>query len=155
VDRPFGFDFTKPASVFEVIQSTEAIKELNQRLVWIDHHKSSIDSHPNEIPGYRIDGVAACRLAWQWFSLSGASLPQKPDFVQRSVVEPFSVRLAGEYDIWDKRDDRAETFQYALRACDPDWGVLLGEGCDDIVSKMLSHGQHIQEYAKRENASII
>lgn len=36
-------------------------------LVWIDHHKSAIDKYPATIRGYRIDGVAACRLAWQWF----------------------------------------------------------------------------------------
>ena len=37
------------------------------RLTWIDHHKTSIDSTRADVPGYRIDGVAACRLAWQWF----------------------------------------------------------------------------------------
>lgn len=37
-------------------------------IVWIDHHKSSIESHPAEIPGYRIDGVAACRLCFQYFT---------------------------------------------------------------------------------------
>jgi len=36
-------------------------------LVWIDHHKSAIEKYGATTPGYRIDGVAACRLAWQWF----------------------------------------------------------------------------------------
>src|SRR5512138_813842 len=35
-------------------------------IIWIDHHKTSIEKYPSDIPGYRIDGVAACRLAWQW-----------------------------------------------------------------------------------------
>src|SRR5689334_18504449 len=38
------------------------------RLIWIDHHKTAIDKYDQKIPGYRIDGVAACRLAWQWFA---------------------------------------------------------------------------------------
>ena len=44
------------------------------RIVWIDHHKSSIERFSkgefsnSNIPGYRIDGVAACRLVWQWFT---------------------------------------------------------------------------------------
>ncbi len=38
------------------------------RLIWIDHHKSAMEKFHHGIPGYRIDGVAACRLAWQWFS---------------------------------------------------------------------------------------
>lgn len=37
-------------------------------LTWIDHHKSAIDKYGTTIPGYRIDGVAACRLAWQYFN---------------------------------------------------------------------------------------
>src|SRR5215471_7671098 len=58
-----------------------------ERVVWIDHHKSSIESHPQNIPGYRIDGVAACRLAWQWFT--AGVLPQRQDFIDRTVSEPL------------------------------------------------------------------
>ena len=38
------------------------------RLIWIDHHKSSIEKHHTFFPGYRIDGVAAARLCWQYFT---------------------------------------------------------------------------------------
>ena len=68
VDRVFGFDFSKPATVIAKFSNVHVMKEFNARLTWIDHHKSSIESHPEDIPGYRVDGVAACRLAWQWFS---------------------------------------------------------------------------------------
>lgn len=60
VDRVFGFKYT-PEDVERNAPQHPA------GLIWIDHHKSSIDTHPTTIPGYRIDGVAACRLAWQWF----------------------------------------------------------------------------------------
>ena len=36
-------------------------------IIWIDHHTTSIEKWPASIEGYRIDGVAACRLTWQWF----------------------------------------------------------------------------------------
>jgi hypothetical protein len=91
-------------------------------LIWIDHHKTAIDKYPNTILGYRIDGVAACRLAWQWFTReqdggkdsfgSAYDLPQKQHFVERIVGEPYAVRLAGEYDIWDKRDSNSECGLY-------------------------------------------
>lgn len=54
--------------------------ELRNKIVWIDHHKTAIDkwdSNADGSPtafgassfkGYRIDGVAACRLCWQWFT---------------------------------------------------------------------------------------
>lgn len=140
------------------------------KITWIDHHKTSIDSHPTSIPGYRIDGVAACRLAWQWFATlndsrnwiglpSGikAPLPTKQDFIDRKVAEPLAVRLAGEYDIWDKRDSRAETFQYALR-CSNDYDEslqsLLCYAAETVVAEMLKQGEAAQHYAMRTDASI-
>lgn len=45
--------------------------EGHKRLVWIDHHKTALEKFEVQHKfgaGYRIDGVAACRLAWQWFT---------------------------------------------------------------------------------------
>lgn len=146
-------------------------------LIWIDHHKSSIESHPKDIPGYRIDGVAACRLAWQWFaqSVDHASklcrwecVPDKQPFVDRLVKEPLAVRLAGEYDIWDKRDPDAELFQHGLRSQDLNenmWDLLLvnedvhPDGVVDAgtitVRALLDAGRALQYAKAQENASII
>lgn len=116
-----------------------------ENVIWIDHHKSAIDSHPPFIPGYRIDGVAACRLAWQWFmhcalpDHDGHDLPSKQDFIDRKVIEPEAVRLAGEYDIWDRRDPNAELFQHGLRSkelTERDWQILLGVGSKKTVSEI-------------------
>ncbi|MEI8374602.1 MAG: hypothetical protein WCJ35_17390 [Planctomycetota bacterium] len=104
------------------------------RIIWIDHHKTSIEKWPASIAGYRIDGVAACRLMWQWFTrlvrqTIEIDLPEKEHFVNREVYEPLAVLLAGEYDVWDKRDLKTDVFQYGLRSCDPDFQRLLS---DDI-----------------------
>jgi uncharacterized protein len=130
------------------------------KLTWIDHHKTAIDKYPSTIPGYRIDGVAACRLAWQWFHAT--SLPEKEDFIERKVSEPFAIRLAGEYDIWDKRDSRAELLQHGLRSCEltPEiWKELLDEkqtiGFAPMVQKLLFQGQAIQYAKTQENQGII
>lgn len=143
------------------------------RLVWMDHHKSSIETHPAEIAGYRIDGVAACRLAWQWFIwMSGAKgdapLPEMSAYVDRTVEEPLAVRLAGEYDIWDKRDPRAELFQHGLRSRDLNetmWMLLLappmaggaGQKCasEITVEALLDAGEAIQYVREREYSEVI
>lgn len=159
-------------------------------LIWIDHHKSAIDKYPASIPGYRIDGVAACRLAYQWFSIlkmtpnpEEIGLPDKEHFVERKVVEPLAVRLAGEYDIWDKRDPDAELFQHGLRSRDlrNDWPLLLvpdrkasieeierlidvghrnllrpdGTNPNPIVLGLLENGRVLQYAKTQENAGII
>jgi oligoribonuclease NrnB/cAMP/cGMP phosphodiesterase (DHH superfamily) len=104
--------------------------ELRDKIVWIDHHKSAIekwDTNPvcggqglkYVFTGIRIDGVAACRLCWQWFlGASGEVFAEpltKQLFIDRKVKEPDLIRLAGEYDIWDHRDPDAKALQFGLR----------------------------------------
>jgi uncharacterized protein len=132
----------------------------HKRLVWIDHHKTAIEKygHIQPMHGVRIDGVAACRLAWQYFH-GGSLFPAKRKFIDREVTEPLAVRLAGEYDIWDKRDPRADTFQHGLRARDltPIWGDLVSLGTEGyhLVDDLLERGEAIEYYVKSQNAEII
>lgn len=153
-------------------------------LVWIDHHRSAIDKYDREIQGYRIDGVAACRLAWQFLiNTHKGWLPKKKDFIDRNVTEPYAVQLAGEYDIWDKRNPDAELFQHGLRSMDltPQWPNLLclserstvaevealmdaghqgmlnpdGTMAPAIVFALLQNGRGMQYAKTEENKSII
>ncbi len=151
-----------------------------QRLIWIDHHKSAIDKFNPQIPGYRIDGVAACRLAWQWFTnfdnrpctcevphreghydyCLKKVLSVKEEFIYRKVSEPLAVRLAGEYDIWDKRDPDAETFQFGLRSIELTplhWAQLLNSNpkVNLLVDSLLSSGELLQRYQREQDASIV
>lgn len=148
-DRLYILDFSVP----------ELMNHPN--LIWIDHHKTAIEKFGHK-PGVQIDGVAACRLAWQWFvgAYSEASpYPQKQDYIDRSVVEPLAVRLAGEYDVWDKRDPNAELFQHGLRSLEltPEiWARLLDDKYSDIMSGILLKQATAVQYAKtKENESIV
>lgn len=83
------------------------------------------------------------------------SLPTKDDFLKDRVSEPLAVRLAGLYDIWDKRDPDAETFQYALRVEDcPRWDALLGFSSGAYLEQLLAWGKSAQRYAQHVDASI-
>lgn len=131
-------------------------------LNWVDHHKSTIDKYPKTIQGYRIDGVAACRLAWQYFGgvivWKGEGNPTKQDFVDRNVTEPWAVRLAGEYDIWDRRDPDAELFQHGLRSEKPystAWEDMLQIGGSPTVVRLLNQGRAVQYATTHQNESII
>lgn len=128
-------------------------------LFWIDHHKSAMEKYPESIQGYRIDGVAACRLAWQYFN---GRQPTKEEYLDRTVKEPFAVRLAGEYDIWDKRDERADLFQHGLRSQELTnvmWADMLDPdatiGHARAVQMLLTQGKAIQFSKTNENASVI
>lgn len=164
IDKPFGLAF-KDGWLMRGDEQLQPLDRMDwQKFTWIDHHKTSIENHPHEIPGYRIDGVAACRLAWQWFSGNhhgtGESygLPTKEDFVGRNttrigVSEPIAVRLAGEYDIWDKRDLNADTFQYGLRI-ENDGAIQTMLQSDERTEDTIERGKVAQCYAQNVDASI-
>jgi len=169
-DEPLGFKFSagKPIPL-----------ELQGRITWIDHHGTSIASHPTDIAGYRIDGVAACRLAWQWFAgdirpceceqphpdghydyCPRGKLPYKQEFIARKVIEPLAVRLAGEYDIWD--DWRSDwdvmiEFQFGLRSCELTadiWHELFTD-IPQTVHNILDIGRPLHKYQRGVDASVV
>lgn len=138
------------------------INEVGRRLIWIDHHKSSIEKWPEEIPGYRIDGVAASRLAWQWFDRYGENLPTKTEFLKREIAEPSALTLAGEYDVWQHENSNGDdiTFQFGLD-CDPKlkWARLLsgsGEFDDtEYIQWLLEMGRAARECYRKRDAQIV
>jgi len=153
LDRPFGFTFKDGRAIDSADPDYE-------KFIWIDHHATSIASHPTGIPGYRIDGVAACRLAWQWFKRKGdvgappGSFPSKANFINREVQEPMAVQLAGEHDIWDRRNPAAETFQYALKCGEigPSTYHALFANDGKLLKSMLFGGGIAQRYAQQSDA---
>lgn len=165
-------------------------EQLN-RLIWIDHHKSSIDKWDGggksdnpaisawsgtteRLKGYRIDGVAACRLTWQWFlccdgnttvgpRTSGVRpagvLPQKQDFLNRDVTEPCAVMLAGEYDVWQHENSKGDdiTFQFGLDAAPSlSWDDLLDPTMSALIcSTILNYGRAARQCYRKRDADII
>lgn len=166
LDQPFGFkmeELIKDPSYQGQNRIGSATK-----IVWIDHHGTSIASHPPEIPGYRIDGVAACRLAWQWFSPENLipsangykKLPAKEDFLERRVSEPLAVRLAGEYDVWDHRGDGDLEFQFGLRTIEltpQRWTDLLDIRYPDgiFVDPIIERGRVAKAYSEHIDADLV
>lgn len=151
--EPFGLKFCTDGWI-RTKHTNEEFQPIDRvdwsKFTWIDHHKSSIESTPVQVQGYLIDGVAACRLAWQWFTSLGAIPASKSDFVNRSVKEPKSVRLAGEYDVWDKRDSSADLMQYGLRTYENIPDVIRDTLDDDYLNlpDILDRGYAARQYAR-------
>lgn len=167
-----GWDYGDPVPFIapdrEVVMVDISVEGLmtHPRLTWIDHHKSAIEKFSAAIPGERIDGVAACRLAWQYY-FGPTRLPAKQDYIDRKVVEPYAVQLAGEYDIWDKRNPDADVFQHALRSRELDaeaWANLLDmtvhpeascQRSELSVRALIPMGRAIEYSADQANASLM
>ncbi|MFA6432912.1 MAG: hypothetical protein WCV82_03840 [Candidatus Paceibacterota bacterium] len=143
------------------------------KLIWIDHHQSAIEAMKGvDIRGYRIDGVAACRLAWQYFEWEKLVdprplYPSKDDYtsIPTKVVEPRAVELLGRYDIWDKRLPEVDLFQLGMQAeSAPSWSKLLTlpDGTTDMqisdrqqTEPIIQNGRAIHAYTTVTSAQII
>lgn len=81
----------------------ELMFEKNSKIIWIDHHKTAIERWGGMFRGYQVDGIAACRLAYNWFDPNQDKFVDAEDFIE-NAEEPTFVRLAGEYDTFQKKD---------------------------------------------------
>jgi len=165
----FGWDYGKPVptfagydQVFMVDISIDSLMTM-PNLIWIDHHKTAIQKYPPTLPGYRIDGVAACRLAWQWFAnAKAAGLPILEEYLSRKVSEPMLLTLAGEHDIWDHHDERTLPLQDGLRQLDTyEWDDLVksqftdGEKAEWRLNEAISIGRRALKARQKANESIM
>lgn len=85
----------------------EKMYEMYDKLTWIDHHISAINSVDYTIKGNRTVNFAACELTWKYF------FPNEP--------MPEIVRLLGRYDCFGHKETDEEQkvleFQYGARQC--------------------------------------
>lgn len=153
--------FPETGQVYVMDLNPECFKEFpgidvaKARVIWIDHHATAIDKWGTYLPGLRIDGVAACRLAWFWFFNTKHAAATKEVFLQRKAEEPLAVRLAGEYDVWDHRGDGDLEFQLGLKAQEEiPWNALLDPGADQthLVGRIIQNGRMIQGYVTKQAA---
>jgi hypothetical protein len=138
-----GWDYGQPTPVVPEDCDTLYVVDLSvpdlmddPRLVWIDHHKSAIEKYGAR-HGFQLDGVAACRLAYQWFL---GNRPTLEAFRDRRVDEPLILRLVGEHDVWDHRDPRAKVLQYGLVCTEPSLALN--------VDRVLADGEIALRYSR-------
>lgn len=166
-----GFDYGDPLPdlthystvyLLDISLPVDVMRDNAHKLVVIDHHATliaAVEPFKDSFKDYRcIDGVAACRLAWQYFAneLRGWS---KQDYtsIPAKVTEPYAIELLGRFDIWDKRLEEVDLFQLGIQAeSSPDWDLLLGGGPGGslYVDSLISNGRIIQRYTDTINAQI-
>ena len=115
------------------------------RLIWIDHHRSSIAESAeygfNEVPGFREIGKGACEICYEYFFKRSA-----PRFIQ----------MLSAYDVWDKGrfDWEEETLpvQYGARNR---WGLdaesfynAVSGGGDALAESVLQEGKAVVKYVR-------
>jgi hypothetical protein len=141
-----------PAPAFAAMQTAYS------RVIWIDHHQTSIERAAGlDIEGRRVNGTAACALAWAFF-FGGRATPR-------------TVRAVAACDVFERCgpiDFEAEALPFTaglgLEDTDPSgsassyvWGPLLnadGGATDTFYAAILDHGRLIMRYRERQNLAI-
>lgn len=147
-DKVVILDVCLPAETMRALFKAATSPE-DQDVVWIDHHKSSIELSVREgfslLHGYRQpSGKGACELAWEYF------------INDRRV--PLAIRYLSAYDVHDKArfdwDREVMPFQYgmreayALRAEDFAADIDLITRDEEFMARILDNGGRIYRYAK-------
>lgn len=142
----------------------ELAEDFGGRLVWIDHHQTSLDAEEEHhelgrVPGMRRvvwsesvpDPISGCELAWAHFFML-----DNP---------PFVIRMIGDWDVWrwKEKDELTQKYvqglQYYLKASGADpkddhalgmWLGMMELTKTDIVRSCCEPGIKVMEYQKRE-----
>ena len=113
--------------------------DITTDIIWIDHHKTSIEKFKNNekintLPGLRLSGTAACPLSWHYF------------FYSEKV--PDIVKYIADYDVWTfEYDFYTEYVQEGLKTYDTDPDSLFWvEVSDDLnpnetVDRVIDRGR--------------
>lgn len=121
----------------------------NWKLVWVDHHKTSLvvlGEEMAEVPGERSLEAAGCVLSWRTF------FPAQP--------VPRAVALVGDRDIWRMEFPETRAFSEGLYRSqfDPDndqlWEPLLNDD-QEAVQALTERGALLYEARMLEIADIV
>jgi oligoribonuclease NrnB/cAMP/cGMP phosphodiesterase (DHH superfamily) len=144
-DTVYLVDISVSEGIMEYLNKT--VKEF----YYIDHHISKMKSLKNmQIKGLQEDGVAACKLAWKWFTASYINIP-------------VAVELINNYDIWNLSDEVLE-FQYGLRVhkdqlSNPGnkmWEELFCMNKDDkLYHNIINSGKIIKTYESVSDKGLV
>lgn len=157
-------DISLPVDVMKFLWS-----HYSDRTIWIDHHITSIEDSVkykyDGLQGVRDTSKAACVLTYEYFHKVAevAGVLTSEYFYNASDSEtPYSIRLLGAYDIWDKStfDWEKETrpMQTGLQAVvgiDPEklwriWPELMKD-----PTRIIKKGADIIEYTDAQYKSWI
>lgn len=122
------------------------------KIVWIDHHQSSLDllaNHPEykRIPGVIKNGISGALLTYiHLYRVRDFDITEAPEYLQ----------LISDYDCWHlKMNPRTDNFKLAYD-CAPDKWKFLDDCFDNrfdsgFIMKMCERGEIVRAYIDNEN----
>lgn len=159
-EKPFPENLINEGDIVYIVDYSfklhdfEMIKRINEKakkLIWIDHHDSSIELEENEkyiedILGIRSKEHSGMGLAAMY--LTGSDFEELPRAVQ----------LVSDFDNWNKEIENSEEFILGLQCYeygpkDKIWDKLMSN--DNLCDELISKGKTIMEYNKTSDKDYL
>lgn len=153
-DKIFMVDFSlQPFNKMVDLQTLS-----NNKLIWIDHHKSAIEEHKKwndehtylSINGIREIGKGACEIVYKYLNSNKYDVNE---------YIPTFVKLLSNYDVWNHDDYRVMPFQYGMRLYNTNpeniefWNSLYNN--EIKIDEIIYKGEIILDYQKMEDKKFI
>lgn len=146
----------------------EEISEKAESLVWIDHHRSSIETQAanpeilGRIKGIRLDGYSGALLTWYWLTYKTESSEYDEtlglaDIESRLIHCPNWIRMV---DDWDTFKSKLKSYEFMLGIeaygshAESDAYINLQSGAFSI-NKFIDAGEWIVKYERNRNRMYI
>ena len=156
-DRKFPIDEIKKDELIWIVdfslqkpEEFDALLKITDNVIWVDHHKTSIEKHPDKVnvTGVRgeggVDQPAACELVWNW--------------IFPGINPPEAVLFVSDYDSWTYKFKETKAFKLGLDVENTNpkseiWEMLFDGGLKPY--DIALHGDVINRYRDKFYAGLI
>ena len=132
------------------------IREKAANIIWIDHHKTSIEitqMHPelNHVNGIRLEGISGCALAYLYFYC-------EREYNIKNC--PLWIQLISDHDCWQKKLKDSDSFKMGVDAIEDDsptadlWRMLIRSKSTEsyeLTKKIIEIGNLVGSYERKQN----
>ena len=142
-------DYSLPVEDMEVLLTKIKFDcgEDDRKVVWIDHHKSSIEGYP-DLPGKRDTSKAACELVWE--------------YCHPKLDIPRGIKYVGDRDTWKwAYGDETKYFYNGMQLIfdvnnpkSVTWDMIIDDE-GGFLSRLMREGEVIENYKINENEKLV
>ena len=127
----------------------DKLLSITKNVIWIDHHKTAIEKHPNmaNLKGIRDTSMSGCELTWKYF--------------YGEKFMPKIIEMLGHYDVWNfsKYGEELNKLQAGIRLEETNptsynWQRWFEGGIDELAN-ILNKGIIALQYRNNYYKSLI
>lgn len=132
------------------IEQMDAISKITENIIWIDHHKSSIEkygSYQYNFSGIRSTKYSGCMLTYLYLTNRINWIERDPEDLMKEIEIPTMVKLCDDYDIWRflNPDTRAFHAGFSIQPHDPEDEIWEPQSAL-VLANIIEHGKVILKY---------